>query len=164
MDRRFLKIDQGINMKSYRNEIENSFSFLKDFGFVFFISQSIKTGDNIISVFSCPSFQIRLTQYHQELYLEFSKIIINECLDDASWITFHWLIEYLSGNLKHKTKFFKCEKNYDVRIQKQIHSLSKELKLYINKIIDFFNSKDYEEQISKLRMHINNRLRDLGLL
>jgi hypothetical protein len=90
------------DMHNFKEEIENSFSFLTKFGFTISIIQSV----DVIAIFTCPSFKIRLIQYHQELYLEFSKTISNECIDEERWIAFCWLIEYLSCNDKYKTNYF----------------------------------------------------------
>jgi hypothetical protein len=149
-------------MRSFKNELESSFSFLTDFGFNIYFPQNGEMGD-IIAVFTCPSFQMRLVLYHQEIYLEFSKNI-NECKGENSWISSHWIIEYLSGNKKYKTNFYKNVKNYDDKIKKQILLFSKELRFYIEIIIDLFDSKDNEEQYIKFQNYTYKRLKDYGLL
>ena len=149
-------------MKNLQNKIENNFSFLMNFGFEFSIPKS-NTKNESIAIFVCPSFKIRLVQYHQELYLEFSKIFIDKYKSEEKWITFHWLIEYFSGKI-YKTNYFQEEKNYEVKINNQLISISNELKLYIDKVIDFFNSNNYDNQYKKLLTYINKRLKDCGIL
>ena len=150
-------------MQSYIKDIENNFSFLTKFGFTISFPQSAEI--DATAIFTCPSFKMRLLLYHQELYLEFSKTTSNECIDeDRSWVAFCWLIEYLSGNNNYRTDFFKNEINYDERIKKQIHSISDELKIYISRIMEFFDGKDYEKQFIELRSYIFNRLKNCGLL
>lgn len=150
-------------MQSFRKEIENGFSFLAGLGFIISFPRSAVIGEPI-AIFTCPSFQMRLLQYHQELYLEFSKTTLKAGLSDDGWIAFHWLISYISGNDKHETNFFENETNYNDRIKKQILSLSEELQVFINGIITFFNSNDYEKQYVRLKNYISQCLKDRGLL
>lgn len=56
------------------------------------------------------------------------------------------------------------ESNYNKRIKKQVLSLSEELSLFINEIMLFFNSTDYEEQYVKLKNYIYQALKERGLL
>ena len=150
-------------MKNINIVIENSFSFLENFGFTIFFPQP-EIGESVIAGFSSQLFNMRLVQYHQELFLEFTKKAVVKYSDENEWITFHWIIEYLSGINMYKTKFYKNENNYDERIKKQILSIAEELSMYIHRIVDFFNSKNYEEQNSKLRDYINKRLKECGLI
>jgi hypothetical protein len=147
---------------SWGNEIETNFSFLAEYGFIIFIPQDDEMGD-IRAVFTCPSFQIYLIQYRQELSLDLLKTNNNEYKSEEEWVAFPWLIEYLSGN-EYKTNFFEDESDYETKIKKQINSLSGELRTYINIIIEFYKSTDYKEQYAKLRDYIFKRLNDMGLL
>jgi len=102
-------------MLNFKNEIENSFSFLAEYGFVIFIPQDDEMGD-IRAVFTCPSFQIYLIQYRHALSLDLLKTYNNEPESEEKWVAFPWLIEYLSGN-EYKTNFFEDENDYETKIK-----------------------------------------------
>jgi len=144
-------------MINIKDEIEINFSFIKEHEFIMNIPQS-ENKEDVIAIFMNSSLKIKLVMggHRTDLHMELSKIEENKNNEDDKWIAFHWFLKYFSGNDEYDINLYLKEKIIEIKIKQQIISLSKELKNIIIKLIQFFNSKDYENQYKKLEKYIHN--------
>ena len=142
-----------------KERLREYFIFLSTYNFKF--NSEV---DDCLLFCSNNQIGIRIIIYHQEINLEIAAIIDDVPYSDWNWITFSWIIEYLSNDPQFSINHFTSESDYEKKILFQSENLSNLLKNYISEIIEFFRSEGFEERYEKIKNYIFSRLKALKLI